>query len=98
MKLKIFIGYDSREDIAFEVAKASILQHTDAEVLALRLDDLRDQQLAEITFFLLKMESQENHANRNNNLRNHNTDRRCIPHRAWLIHMAVNRFIQRDEP
>lgn len=45
MKLKIFIGYDSREDIAFEVAKASILQHTDAEVLALRLDDLREMGL-----------------------------------------------------
>ena len=37
--MKIFIGYDSREDIAFEVARASILEHIDAEVLALRLDD-----------------------------------------------------------
>ena len=40
--MKIFIGYDSREDIAFEVARASILEHIDAEVLALRLDDLRE--------------------------------------------------------
>ncbi len=45
MKLKIFIGYDSREDIAYEVARASILEHMDAEVLALRLDDLREMGL-----------------------------------------------------
>jgi lipopolysaccharide biosynthesis glycosyltransferase len=43
--LKIFIGYDSREDIAFEVAKRSILDHMDAEVIALRLDDLREMGL-----------------------------------------------------
>ena len=40
MKLKIFIGYDSREDIAYEVARASILEHMDAEVLALRIGRL----------------------------------------------------------
>jgi lipopolysaccharide biosynthesis glycosyltransferase len=45
LKLKIFIGYDSREDIAYEVARASILEHMDAEVLALRLDDLREMGL-----------------------------------------------------
>lgn len=45
MKLKIFIGYDTREDIAYEVARASILEHMDAEVLALRLDDLREMGL-----------------------------------------------------
>jgi len=42
LKLKIFIGYDSREDIAYEVCRASILAHTDAEVFPLRLDDLRE--------------------------------------------------------
>ena len=40
--MKIFIGYDSREDIAYEVARASILEHMEAEVVALRLDDLRE--------------------------------------------------------
>ena len=44
-RFKVFIGYDSREDIAYEVAKRSILDHMDAEVVALRLDDLREMGL-----------------------------------------------------
>lgn len=44
-RLKVFIGYDSREDIAYEVARRSILDHMDAEVVALRLDDLREMGL-----------------------------------------------------
>lgn len=38
---KVFIGYDSNEDAAFQVAKASILQYTDIEIVPLVLDDLR---------------------------------------------------------
>lgn len=43
--MKIFIGYDRREDIAYEVAKRSILDHMDAEVIALRLEELREMGL-----------------------------------------------------
>jgi hypothetical protein len=44
--LRVFVGYDSREDIAYQVCKASILEHTPgAEVYPLRLDDLRERGL-----------------------------------------------------
>ena len=38
----VFVGYDSREDLAYEVCRASLLAHCpDAEVVALRKDNLR---------------------------------------------------------
>jgi lipopolysaccharide biosynthesis glycosyltransferase len=44
-KIKIFIGYDSREDIAYQVARHSILETTkrpdDIEIIPLKLDELR---------------------------------------------------------
>jgi lipopolysaccharide biosynthesis glycosyltransferase len=44
--LRVFVGYDSREDIAYQVCKASILEHNPgAEVYPLRLDDLRERGL-----------------------------------------------------
>ena len=43
--LKIFVGYDSREDIAYEVCRQSILQTASVpvEIIPLRLDKLRSQ-------------------------------------------------------
>ena len=43
--LKIFVGYDSREDIAYEVCKQSILQTASVpvEIIPLKLDKLRSQ-------------------------------------------------------
>ena len=44
MRLKVFIGWDSREDIAFEVLKHSILKHNpDVEIYALKQHELRAQ-------------------------------------------------------
>jgi len=44
--LKVFIGWDSREDIAYEVAKHSILKHNpNIEVYPLKLYELREQGL-----------------------------------------------------
>lgn len=42
MTLKIFIGWDSREDIAYQVARASILDHASVpvEIIPIKLDDL----------------------------------------------------------
>ena len=46
-KLKIFIGYDSREDIAYQIAKYSILNTAKSpeniEIIPLKLKDLREQ-------------------------------------------------------
>jgi len=42
--LKVFIGWDSREDIAYEVAKHSILKHNpNIEVIPLKLYELREK-------------------------------------------------------
>lgn len=42
--LKVFIGWDSREDIAYEVAKHSILKHNpNIEVYPLKLYELREK-------------------------------------------------------
>lgn len=43
-KLKIFVGYDSREDIAWQVCRQSILRHTqgDVEVYPLKQPELRE--------------------------------------------------------
>lgn len=47
MPIKIFIGYDKREDIAYEVCKYSILKHASkpVEIIPLKLDELRKQDL-----------------------------------------------------
>lgn len=43
---KVFIGWDSREDIAYEVAKHSILKYNpDVEIIPLKLYELREQGL-----------------------------------------------------
>lgn len=46
-KFNIFIGYDSREDIAYQVCKQSILDKckhpNDLEIIPLKLDELREQ-------------------------------------------------------
>lgn len=43
-KLKIYVGYDSREDIAWQVARHSILRHTsgDVEIYPLKQTTLRE--------------------------------------------------------
>lgn len=43
--LKVFIGWDSREDIAYQVCRHSILRHTKAQipVIPIKLPDLRDK-------------------------------------------------------
>lgn len=45
--LKIFIGWDSREDIAYQVAKASIEEHASVpvEIVPIRLKDLKKQNM-----------------------------------------------------
>ena len=44
--MKIFVGWDSREDIAYQVCKHSILsKQPDAEVLPLKQNELREQGL-----------------------------------------------------
>ena len=44
--LKVFIGWDSREDIAYEVAKASILRHNPkAKVFPVKRDSLIAQNI-----------------------------------------------------
>ena len=42
--LKVFIGWDSREDIAYQVAKQSILNQTKTavDIIPVRQKDLRD--------------------------------------------------------
>ncbi|GBG65508.1 hypothetical protein CBR_g51102 [Chara braunii] len=47
LPLRIFIGYDSREDIAFQVCRHSILKHSSvpAEIVAIKQDLLRKSQL-----------------------------------------------------
>ena len=42
MKLKFFIGYDSKEDIAYRVCKHSLLKHSsiDINITSLKLDEL----------------------------------------------------------
>lgn len=48
-KFKIFVGWDSREDIAFQVCKQSILKYVkddyDVEIIPLKQDELREQGL-----------------------------------------------------
>jgi lipopolysaccharide biosynthesis glycosyltransferase len=46
-KLRIFIGWDSREDIAYQVARRSLLRHASipVEVIPIKLTDLVDQGL-----------------------------------------------------
>ena len=43
--LRVFIGWDSREDIAYQVAKRSLLRHAsiDVEVVPIKVQDLVDQ-------------------------------------------------------
>ena len=47
MKLNFFIGYDSKEDIAYRVCKYSLLKRTNADVnvMSLKLDELIAQNL-----------------------------------------------------
>ncbi|MCW2411758.1 MULTISPECIES: hypothetical protein [unclassified Sphingobium] len=47
VKHKVFVGYDSREDIAWQVARHSLLRHAgdDIDVIPLRQDVLRELQL-----------------------------------------------------
>lgn len=42
MVLKVFIGWDSREDIAYQVARSSLLEHASipVEVHPIKLDEL----------------------------------------------------------
>jgi len=41
--MKVFVGYDTREDIAYQVCKHSILKHQpEADVIPLRQQELRD--------------------------------------------------------
>ena len=42
-KLRLYVGYDSREDIAWQVCRHSVLQHASkpVEVSALKLLELR---------------------------------------------------------
>ena len=42
MKLNFFIGYDSKEDIAYRVCKYSLLKRTNADVsvISLKIDEL----------------------------------------------------------
>ena len=42
MKLHFFIGYDSKEDIAYRVCKHSLLKHSsiDINITSLKLDEL----------------------------------------------------------
>jgi lipopolysaccharide biosynthesis glycosyltransferase len=44
---KIFIGYDKREDIAYQVCKFSIERHTKApiEIYPIKIDNLREQKI-----------------------------------------------------
>ena len=46
-KLRIFIGWDSREDIAYQVARRSLLRHATVpvEVIPIKLNDLVAQGL-----------------------------------------------------
>ena len=48
-RIKIFIGYDSREDIAYQVAKHSILKTASdpskIEITPLKLSELREKKL-----------------------------------------------------
>lgn len=48
-RFKIFVGWDSREDIAFQVCKHSIFKNTkmpnDVEVIPIKLDELRERGL-----------------------------------------------------
>ncbi len=44
--MEVFVGYDSREDIAYQVCRHSILRHQPhAEVIPLKLSELRDKNL-----------------------------------------------------
>lgn len=45
--MKVFIGWDSREDIAYQVCKASLLKHASIplEIVPLKQQELRDQKL-----------------------------------------------------
>jgi len=44
--MKIFVGYDSREQIAYDVCEYSILKHNkNAKVIPLKQDELREQKL-----------------------------------------------------
>ena len=49
MKLKVFVGYDTREDISFQVCEHSILRHNigidTVEIKPLVQDDLRKRNL-----------------------------------------------------
>jgi hypothetical protein len=41
-RLRVYIGWDSREDIAYQVARRSLLEHAsiDVEVIPIKLDEL----------------------------------------------------------
>ena len=43
--LKIFIGWDSREDIAYQVARQSIIEHASipVEIIPIKVQNLKDQ-------------------------------------------------------
>jgi hypothetical protein len=47
--LKIFVGWDSREDIAFQVCKQSILKHVkddyNVEIIPLKQEELREMKI-----------------------------------------------------
>jgi lipopolysaccharide biosynthesis glycosyltransferase len=47
MGVKVFVGYDSREDIAWQVCRSSLLRHSDSgvDVVPLRQDVLRELKL-----------------------------------------------------
>ena len=54
MKLHFFIGYDSKEDIAYRVCKHSLLKHSsiDINVTSLKLDELIAKKL--LVYFAIK--------------------------------------------
>ena len=48
--MKVFVGWDSREDIAYQVCKHSILsKQPNAEVIPLKQNELRDQLMAKMS-------------------------------------------------
>ena len=51
MKNKVFVGYDTREDIAYQVCEHSLKRfNTETEVIPLIQKDLRDQKIYQIIF------------------------------------------------
>lgn len=41
--MKVFVGYDTKQDIVYRVCRSSILKNIDAEVIPLKQQDLREQ-------------------------------------------------------